>query len=147
MASSFQNELRRIRHSSRSGWAEFRQQLATSARNELVHLEWDVAYDELGHDILIQASVKVRDPADAILQLWLKDQHPGIWIPELRPWVASVVEFAPDQEVRKALVGLIDSKWRKEDTGETYTAIVWGYVRHGGAVETFSESKSFVFPG
>lgn len=132
---------------SAQGWEQFNAALITDARNDLVLVEWGVDYDKLGHDIIIHAKVKVVDHGDALLQAWLKDQHPGIWIPEFRPWVASVVEFSAEDNIRNVQIGLYDSKWRKEDANETYTALLWGYLMHNGVVEKFAFTKSFVYPG
>jgi hypothetical protein len=137
----------RIVRGSVAGWEEFRRSLQEGARNDLVDVQWDVTYEPLGHDMILQAAVKTLAADDVLLQLWLKDQHPGIWIPEFRPWVASVVEFEPAQQVRAAKVGLIDSKWRPEDTGATYTALAWGYFRHEGTTQHFALERSFVYPG
>lgn len=136
-----------IAHASRAGWDGLIKEITDGANNGLVDVDWDVTYDQPGHDIILRANVKVKSPEDALLQVWLQDQHPGIWIPALRPWVASVVEFTADQKVTKALVGLMDSKWRKEDKGQTYTALLWGYLAHGTNVESFAFNKDFTYPG
>ena len=140
-----QHEL--IARASATGWEAFRAELLREASNQQVVAHWDVRYDELGHDIIIEARVQVIRPEDVLLQVWLKDEHPGIWIPEFRPWVTSVVEFAPDQEIKAANVWLFDSKWSREDAGETYNALLWGYVNHVGEVEKFAFQKEFTYPG
>lgn len=141
-----EDEYKRIVKAAREGWEERRRDLLARARNDLVAVDWNVEYEPLGHDILIIGTVKVLEVNDFLLQVWLKDMHPGIWIPEFRPWVASVSEYEPAQRIRSARVGLFDSKWRKEDEGETYYALFWGYFDHGGAIESFALEKKFVYP-
>lgn len=140
-----QHEL--IAHASAIGWDTFRSRLLNEASNEFVKADWDVKYDRLGHDIIIEACVKVAETKDSLIQVWLKDEHPGIWIPEFRPWVASVVEFRPDQETKETHIGLFDSKWREEDVGETYYALLWGFLSHGGDDASFAFQKEFKYPG
>ncbi|GAN34237.1 MAG: hypothetical protein UZ01_03083 [Candidatus Brocadia sinica] len=137
----------RIVNASRTGWATMNKEIEAASKNDLVDVIWDVYYDELGHDIIIQAKVKVRSEGDVLLQVWLNDQLPKPWIPEFRPWVSSVSEFTPMQQVKEVLVGLIDSKWRSEDVGETYTAAIWGYILHSGVIESFAFNKEFKYPG
>lgn len=144
---TFKKQHERIAYASKTGWDKFRAQLTSEAKNELVKVEWDVIYHELGHDIIIEAFVKVVDSDDILLQVWLQDTHPGIWIPEFRPWVSSVVEFMPEQNIKKAHIGLFDSKWRKEDVGEIYHALLWGYLNHAGEVASFAFEKEFKYPG
>ncbi len=140
-------ELARIRRGAAEGWQQLKEALGDKSRNNLVRVDWGVDYDELGHDTVIHAEVTVAVPEDVLLQVWLQDLHPGIWIPELRPWVASVVEFTPRQAVKQVKLALADSKWRPEDQNETYQALLWGYLDHAGAVEHFSFERNFVYPG
>jgi len=110
--------------------------------------DWSVTYEELGHDIIIDARLTAVDPSIALLQVFLQDSHPGVWIPEFRPWVLSGVEFQPSQNVKATMARLIDSKWRKEDTGEKYNAYLWGYVQAGAKVLQFGpHEKEFIYPG
>ncbi len=139
-----QHEL--ITQASAVGWKKFRTNLISDVSNDLVMVDWSVSYDAVGHDIIIDAKVKVAFGGDSLLQVWLKDEHPGIWIPELRPWVASVVEFGPDQNIEETHIGLFDSKWRDEDVGETYHALLWGYVSHKGENFKFGFEKEFKYP-
>jgi hypothetical protein len=147
MLPNIQDTRQKIANASRHGWDKLNRDIESGANNDLVDVEWDVIYDELGHDIILQAKIKVRTAEDVLLQIWLEDQHPGIGIPEFRPWVASVVEFKLEQQVREALVGLFDSKWRTEDVGETYDAMLWGYLMHNGTVESFAFKRKFKYPG
>jgi hypothetical protein len=140
-------ERRKIVSASSREWHQLNAELRAHAKNDLVVVDWDVEYDQLGHDILIHAKVKVANKDDALLQVWLMDQHPGIWIPEYRPWVSSVVEFEVAENTKRAHVGLFDSKWHIEDTNAEYLALLWGYVQHNGAVEKFSFEKRFTYPG
>jgi len=140
-----QHEL--IAKASAMGWEAFRSQLIKEASNDLVKADWSVKYDELGHGIIIEARIGVVHAKDVLLQVWLKDEHPGIWIPEYRPWVASVVEFKPEQAIKESHVGLFDSKWRAEDVGETYHALLWGYLDHEGVISSFAFQKEFKYPG
>jgi hypothetical protein len=136
-----------ITRASKDGWGQFVQALQTDADNSIVAAKLQVTYEPLGHDIVLDASVSVAAPEDVILQVWLKDLHPGIWIPEFRPWIASVVEFSPIQAIKQVHLGLIDSKWRKEDAGVTYHALLWGYVQRDGSTLKFALEQDFVFPG
>lgn len=145
MKPSMSRELKRIRLASKEGWETLRVSEG-EIRNDLVTVKWEVDYDELGHDIAIQAKVSLKNPKDNLLQIWLCDLHPGIWIPELRPWVSSVVEFAPEQKVKFAKVGLVDSKWRPEDRGQTYLARLWGYFETAAGIKKFSLEKEFIYP-
>lgn len=124
-----------------------RLEFAASANNNLVKVIWDVVYDPVGHDVIIDAKIKIASGSDDLLQVWLKNGSSDIGIPELLPWVASVVEFAEDQHVKEAHLGLLDSKWRPEDAGAEYIAQVFGYVMHDGKVESFFDSKAYVFEG
>lgn len=124
-----------------------RRELQASANNNLVKVVWDVTYDPVGHDIIIEAKIKIASSSDDLLQVWLKNGSSGIGIPELLPWVASVAEFTEDQHVKEAHLGLLDSKWRPEDAGAEYIAEVFGYVMHDGKVEGFFDSKGYVFEG
>jgi len=147
MTIKFMHQHELIAKASATGWEAFRSRLIVEATNDLVKAEWSVTYDELGHDIIIEARIGVAQPKDALLQVWLKDQHSGMWIPEYRPWVASVVEFTPDQAIKETRVGLFDSKWREEDVGETYHALLWGYLNHEGDVASFAFQEEFKYPG
>ena len=120
--------------------------VSKSAQNDLVKLNWSVEYDELGHDMHSVAEVSVKDENDALLQIWLRNAASGIWIPELLPWEISVVEFAPEQSVNSAKLGLLDSKWTAEDVGRRYFYHLWGYLMHQGSVESFWLEKSAVYP-
>ena len=133
-------------------WSSFKSELfARSHGNEtgnaLVSVEWQVEYDPLGHDWQLTYKLAVTDPTVEILQVWIMDQHPGIWIPELRPWVAGACEFQIGQGVRSMIGGVIDSKWRPEDAGQEYQALLWGYVGQGGVVHKFGPfEKAFTHP-
>lgn len=131
----------------KTGWEAFNAALLAGNDNTLVDATWSVEYDALGNDIILQAKIAVKDSADVLLQVWLMDEHPGIWIPQYRPWVASVVEFDPSEGQKTAHVGLFDSKWRAEDQGETYGAFLWGWVMHKGKPKRFGFEKEFVYPG
>ncbi len=120
--------------------------LVAESRNDHVKTQWDVTYERLGHDMHSVAYVSVVEP-DVLLQVWLKDEADGIWIPEHQPWEISVVEFSPDQKVTAAKLGLIDSKWTKADAGRTYFFRLWGYFEHAGKVESFAFEKPVVYPG
>ena len=136
-----------INEASRKGWAALKAELERNANREIVKVYFEVIYDELGHDMIRQARVKVDAPDTYHLQVWVQDIHPGIWIPELRPWVSSAVEFNPSQKIDSALCGLFDSKWRPEDSGQSYDALVWGYVEQGGEVVQFGPfEKEFIYP-
>lgn len=147
MKPTLKKQQTRIVKASRAGWPKFVKELKTKANNKLVKADWKVTYDELGHDILIDAQVSVVDPKDCLLQVWLQDLHPGVWIPENRPWVASAVEFNRNQGIQTVKLGLFDSKWRPEDVGQTYRALLWGYLQHGATVESFTFDAEFVYPG
>ena len=135
-----------IAKASANGWATFRSTLIEEANNDLVSANWDVTYSAVTKDISIEAKVSVVYPNDRLLQIWLKDEHPGIWIPEYRPWLGSVVEFSAAQNIKKAKVGLFDSKWREEDMGETYHALFWGYLSHDDNTESFAFQREFEYP-
>ena len=137
----------RIAQASRSEWSDLIKEIEESARNDLVDVEWLANYDQLGHDFILRVKVKVKSADDVLLQIWFKDQHPGITTPEHRPWIASVVDFTEDQKVTEALVGLIDADWSKEETGKTFTAQLWGYLEHEGKIESFTFKKEFTYPG
>jgi hypothetical protein len=137
-----------IQAAARSGWESLLTALEKNANRNIVDVAWDVTYDELGHDIIIESRLKVRAVDTWLLQIWLKDLHPGTWIPELLPWVSGVIEFEPDQRVTKAHCAVFDSKWRTEDAGVEYHAVHWGFVDQGGnAVQFGPFVKKFVFPG
>jgi hypothetical protein len=141
------SEHKKIIAGSKKGWAAFNAARLQEADNDLVLANWSVKYDPLGHDILVQANVKVAASTDVLLQVWLEDHAPGIWIPEVQPWIASVVEFAPEEKIKSAHVGLIDSKWRPEDRNVEYVFVLSGYVQHKNKVESFRFEKKFVYPG
>ena len=136
-----------IARASKLGWESFRAELLQQATNEFIEVSWDVNYDESGHDMVLSADVSLVNKDDGLLQVWLKDQHSGNWIPEILPWVSSVVEFTQDQHVTAAHIGLFDSKWQTDDVGETYYAVLWGYLCHGGEIKSFAFEKTFVYPG
>lgn len=146
-APSFVEERKALRDAAASGWAEFNARILSGTRNDLVHAEWSVGYDPLGHDVVLEAKVAVSYSSDSLLQVWLMDQHSGIWIPEYRPWVSSVVEYTREQAQKSTHVGLFDSKWRDEDKGETYNALLWGWVAHKDDVKKFAFSEEFQYPG
>jgi len=136
-----------IIEASKEGWHVLREALEQNANREIVEVEFEVIYDELGHDMILQARVNAVAPETYFLQTWLQDIHSGIWIPEYHPWVAGVVEYSASQKITSALCGLFDSKWRREDSGEKYEALAWGYVEHQGAVTQFGPFvKEFVYP-
>lgn len=139
-------QLKDIARASKSGWKQFNSQLKANAENNLVSMSWNVTYDPKGHDIIIEAKIKVVNQEDYLLQLWLMDQHPGIWIPEFRPWVASVTEYQHSQKIVEAHIGLFDSKWSQEDFGETFEAVSWGYFSSDGEIKNYSETKEFIYP-
>jgi hypothetical protein len=142
-----QETRRLINEAAKEDWSLLKSELAKDANQEIVKVNFEVIYDKLGHDIILQAEVKVLTPGDSLLQVWLQDIHPGIWIPEYRPWVSSVVEFEASQKVESALCGLIDSKWRPEDSGQRYDALLWGYVQHNGNVLQFGPfEKELTYP-
>ena len=137
----------RIISASKSGWNDLLQELENNANREIVTVTWDVTYKELGHDIMVYYNVKTTEPETYLLQIWAKDQHSGFWIPEYQPWVASVVEFEPTSKVTACKGGVIDSKWRKEDVGEKYVALLWGYVLQKESVIQFGPfKKDFTYP-
>ena len=142
-----QRERARIARGSAEGWEAFSAELLADAQNDLVNAVWEVTHDEMAHDIVIQGLVKVENEDDALLQVWLGAIHPGIWIPEYRPYVISVVEFYREQNVQSTKVGLFDSKWRKEDLGQKFKAMLWGYLEHDGGVASFAFEKDFTYPG
>jgi hypothetical protein len=138
----------RIVDASKSGWDSLREELERNANRDIVTVTWDVTYDPLGHDIIVHYEANVAEPETYLLQIWAMDQHPGIYIPEYRPWVASVVEFTPADQVTGCKGGVLDSKWSKEDAGEKYVALVWGYVHQRDSVVQFGPfEKEFVYPG
>jgi hypothetical protein len=139
---------RDIRTGSRSGWPTFLESLEANTTPNLVDVAWEVVYDPLGHDVIVDAKVATL-PAEAwLLQVWVMVVHPGFWIPQFRPWVSSVVEFDAKQRTRKAHCGLFDSKWRPEDVGVEYQAVTWGYVEQDGEPVQFGPFvKMFIFPG
>jgi len=114
--------------------------------NGAVKVKWDVKYRPLQHDILVLANVAVSDDADVLLQIWLRDEETGVWIPELQPRSVSVIEFAPSQKVKQALTGLFDGKWRKGDAGKKYLAYLGGYVLRSGTRLKFLFEKKFTYP-
>lgn len=117
------------------------------ANREVVEVLFDVEYDALGHDMILQARLKTVEPETYLLQVWLKDKHPSIWLPELRPYVTSAVEFDASQQVTSAMCELFDSKWRREGSGQRYVAPLWGYVQQQGNPVQFSPfEKEFVYP-
>lgn len=144
---SIRSEHRKMAAVARDGWDAFAAKRRARALDDLVVPKWSVTYDKLGHDMIVEARVNVAKQADSLLQVWLTVQHPGIWIPELRPWVSSVVEFDPAEKRKSAHVGLFDSKWRPEDAGQTYNAALWGYALRGGKAQPFHYEQSFVYPG
>ena len=86
-------------------------------------------------------------PDTYLLQVWLKDVHTGIWIPELHPWVLSGIEFKAESKVSSALCGLVDHKWRKEDGGAKYEALISGFIMQNGAVSRFGPVvQQFIYP-
>ena len=131
----------------KGGWNIFNDALMADTDNSLVKVDWEVIYDPLGRDIILDAKVAVADSADSLLQVWLMDEHPGFWIPEIRPWVSAVVEFDPKEGQQTAHLGLFDSKWTKEDAGATYVAFLWGYVLHEGTPTRFAYQQDFTYPG
>src|SRR6185503_6813020 len=97
----------RMNRAAKNGFDALRKAIFESAVDNLVQAKWDVTYNPLGHEMILQASVKVASP-DFLLQIWMKDERPAPWIPELRPWTASVTEFDPHSITRSAKVGLFD---------------------------------------
>lgn len=116
------------------------------APDGMVAVDWDAIYTPAGRDIEIVARIKIHPPADAILQLWLRNEQQALGLPEDLRWVQSGTEFEPDQGVLKALIGLVDSKWDSADYDQTYTATVSGYVRAQGKVFRFRHEKTIVYP-
>jgi hypothetical protein len=148
MVPSIGQEQARIAAAASSGsWANLNAVLMAGARNDLVSVDWDVVYDKIGHDIIIEARIKLIEVTDRLLQVWLKDHHEGMWIPEILPWVSSVVEFSPADNITTTHVALLDSKWRPEDAGAAYKALLWGYIQHKGAVEHFAFENDLIYPG
>jgi len=137
----------RIAQASGAGWGDLIKEIEEGARNDLVDVEWLVNYDQLGHDFILRVKIKVKSVEDMLLQIWFRDQHPGISTPEHRPWIASVVDFTADQKVTEALVGLIDAELSKEEICKTFTAQLWGYLEHEGKIESFTFRKEFTYPG
>lgn len=125
----------------------FLAKIASAAQNDLVKTQWNVTYDQLGHDMISVADVSVVNASDGLLQVWLLNAASGIWIPELQPWEISVVEFKPDQKIASTKLGLLDSKWTGDDIGRKYHYRLWGYVLHKGKAELFSFEKWAVYPG
>lgn len=147
MIPSVEQARKEMIEASKAGWGPYRERLHSNADDNVVKVEWKVDYEPLGHDMILEAKIKVAESEDSLLQVWLQDLHPGFWIPEFRPWVASVVEFTAEQDVKYTHVGLFDSKWQKEDAGETYFADLWGYVLRQGEVKKFAYAEEFVYPG
>jgi hypothetical protein len=139
-------QLKLSRMSSEEAAAYF-EGIASQSRNDLVAVQWDVIYDDLGHDMLSVAEVTMVNTGDILLQIWLRNAADGIWIPERQPWVNSVLEFKPDQLLSSAKIGLLDSKWTKDDIGRKYIFHLWGYFMHDGKIESFSFEKLAVYPG
>ncbi|MEW8073818.1 MAG: hypothetical protein AB2826_25720 [Candidatus Thiodiazotropha sp.] len=120
--------------------------IAATSRNDLVDTQWSVEYNKVGHDMISIADVYVVNKGDALLQVWLRNAASGIWIPELQPWEISAVEFKPEQLVTSTKLGLFDSKWSGDDIGREYHYKLWGFVLHGGKVESFAFDKWSIFP-
>jgi hypothetical protein len=128
-------------------WVSFKKELRIDAVQDIVKIDFQVTYNPKSHGIELIANITAIEPNTYLLQIWLKDIHTGIWIPELHPWVLSGVEFKPENKVTSALCGLIDHKWRKEDAGAKYEALLSGYVEQNGAVVKFEPIiKQFVYP-
>jgi hypothetical protein len=118
-----------------------------SAQNDLVKETWSVTYDKLENDMISIATVRTANADDSLLQVWLRNSAAGIWIPELKPAETSVVEFEPNQKTMTAKLGLVDSKWTKDDVGRTYHYQLWGFVMHAGIPVGFYFDKWASFPG
>lgn len=127
--------------------AAFFAEISSKSRNDLVKFAWSVTYDPLGKDMYSVVDVTLVHEADALLQLWLRNSAGGIWIPEIQPWEASLVEFRPEQSVTSAKLGLLDSKWTGDDIGRRYQYQMWGYLLHDERVESFSAEKWGTYPG
>jgi len=132
---------------SETSWQSFKDELTRNATPNIVKVDFRVTYDELEHDVALEADVTTTAPNCFLLQVFLKDIHTGIWIPELHPWELSAVEFKPQSEVTHALCGLFDHKWGPKDSGAVYEALVWGYVSQSGLVAQFGPiTQQFVYP-
>ena len=96
--------------------------------------------------MILEALVKAR-PNIWLLQIWAKFQSLEFGIPEHIPWVSSVLEFHPTQRVQSAHIGLLDSKWRPEDSGKVYNALLWGYAEVDGSPVGFGPfTREFTYP-
>lgn len=144
---SVESELSKIKDASRhNDGVTLAAMLYRDSISNIVTATWTVTYDKLGNDIIVEARVGVANPVDCLLQVWLMDQHPGIWIPELRPWISTVIEFSAQDQQQSVHIALLDSKWRAEDSGQTYKAFLWGYVQQQKEVKKFFFEKDFVYP-
>jgi len=132
---------------SKDSWNSFKEELARTRTDGIVKIDFRVTYEELGHDIILVAEVTTTEPDCYLLQIFLQDIATGIWIPELQPWELSAVEFSPQNKVTTAICGLVDSKWRPDDSGAEYEAILWGFVSQAGAPVQFGPmTEHFVYP-
>ena len=132
---------------SESNWLDFKEELRKGAVQDIVKVDFQVTYNPKSHAIEIIGDVTVISPNTYLLQIWLKDIHLAVWIPEIHPWVLSGVEFRRENKVTSALGGLIDHKWRKEDVGAEYEALLHGYAEQDGAVVKFGPFiKRFTYP-
>lgn len=112
-------------------------------------VKWSVDYLQNAHDMRLAADVRADSRSDiTILQVWLTNVWiGGVAIIEDIPQVTSVVEFERDANVKYVKVGLFDGKWRREDNGQRYRAILNGYCRVNADVRPFSYIKEYDFPG
>lgn len=132
---------------SEESWAAFKSELGKGAAADSVKVDFEVTYNELTHGIELRAEVSTLTPNTYLLQIWLQDIHTGFWIPELHPFNVSVVELEAGSRVTTALCGLVDHKWRADDSGSKYEALVWGYVEQDGTPILFGPySETFVYP-
>jgi hypothetical protein len=132
---------------SQDSWNAFKEELISNATDDIVKTDFRITYDELGHDMILEAQVTTTAPDCYLLQIFLQDVATGIWIPELQPFELSAVEFAPESKVTTALCGLVDSKWRADDSGAVYDALLWGYASQAGSPVQFGPfTKQFVYP-
>lgn len=112
-------------------------------------VEWRVDYLENAHDMRLAADLRADSRRDiSILQVWLTNIWiGGVAIIEDIPQVTSVVEFDRDANVKSVKVGVFDGKWRREDKGQRYRAILNGYCNVDGDVQPFSYIRDYDFPG
>lgn len=111
-----------------------------------LRVTWDVVYVPLDHAMRIAYELKADGEDKGIFHLWATN----LWVhgtAVARPYVQNVLEFDANTQVRTIKGFLYDGKWRQDDKGQKYRAVIAGVCRIGAGMQDFFYSRDYEFSG